>query len=138
MSGASAGLTVSAAASATGMSAHALRYYDRVGLLTPRRSPSGQRRYGPDEMVALTFIARLRGTGMPIRKIKAYADAVRAGRAEQDGLALLVEHRERLLLDIAERRVHLEAIDRKIAAYTTHLVAPASSLGSPRNPEEQT
>lgn len=114
---ASSGLTVAETAQATGLSVHTLRYYDRAELLAPPRDAAGRRRYGPDELRALAFIARLRSTGMPIRQIKEYADAVRAGRGDQDGRSLLVSHRSQLVADIAERRAHLSAIDRKIASY---------------------
>jgi len=56
--------------------------------------------------LGLTFIARLRGTGVPIRRTEAYADAVRAGHGNIEGLPLLLEHRERLQRALTERREH--------------------------------
>ena len=44
------------------------------------------------------MVTRLRGTGMPIRDVKRYAELVRAGDGnEQERLALLHTHRERRL-----------------------------------------
>ncbi len=110
-------LSVSAAAQVTGISAHTLRYYERAGLLRTPRTAAGQRRYGPGELLAVEFITRLRATGMPIRVIKTYADAVRAGAGRENGLPLLLAHREQVIHDLARRQAHLEAIDRKITAY---------------------
>ncbi len=110
-------LSVSAAAQVTGISAHTLRYYERAGLLQTLRTATGQRRYGPKQLLALEFISRLRATGMPIRVIKSYADAVRAGVGREHGLPLLLAHREQLIHDLAQRQAHLDAIDRKITAY---------------------
>ncbi len=110
-------LSVSAAAQVTGISAHTLRYYERAGLLQPPRTAAGRRRYGPNDVLALEFISRLRATGMPIRVIKTYADAVRAGDGREHGLPLLLAHREQLIDDLAQRQAHLDAIDTKIAAY---------------------
>ncbi len=110
-------LSVSAAAQVTGISAHTLRYYERAGLLQTPRTATGQRRYGPAELLAVEFISRLRATGMPIRVIKTYADAVRAGSGREHGLPLLLAHREQLIRDLAQRQAHLEAINSKITAY---------------------
>jgi len=110
-------LSVSGAAGVTGINAHTLRYYERVGLLQTPRTASGQRRYGPDQLLAVEFISRLRATGMPIRAIKAYADVVRAGSGRELGLPLLLAHRDEVIHDLARRQAHLDAIDRKITAY---------------------
>lgn len=112
-------VSVGEAAQITGLSAHTLRYYERVGLLTAPRTATGQRRYGPRELLALEFISRLRATGMPIAQVKEYADAARADRGREVGLPLLLAHRRQLLLDLEQRREALAAIDRKIRHYRT-------------------
>jgi DNA-binding transcriptional MerR regulator len=44
-------LTIADAARASGLSAHALRYYERAGLLDPiDRDASGHRRYSPEDL----------------------------------------------------------------------------------------
>jgi len=53
-------LTVSAAAQRSGWSARMLRYLERSGLVVPRRSPSGYRRYGVRELNQLRGLADLR------------------------------------------------------------------------------
>jgi DNA-binding transcriptional MerR regulator len=53
------GLTVNQAAQTTGWSARMLRYVDRAGLVTPSRSPSGYRLYGPAELQRLRTLKEL-------------------------------------------------------------------------------
>lgn len=53
------GLTVNQAAQTTGWSARMLRYVDRAGLLTPSRSASGYRLYGPAELQRLRTLKEL-------------------------------------------------------------------------------
>ena len=54
------GLTVSAAAAATGWSPRMLRYLERTGLVVPARTSSGYRQYGPRELRELDALRRLR------------------------------------------------------------------------------
>jgi MerR family transcriptional regulator, copper efflux regulator len=54
------GLTVGAAAEATGWSARMLRYLEQSGLVVPRRSSSGYRLYGLRELNQLRSLGRLR------------------------------------------------------------------------------
>ena len=53
------GLTINEAARTTGWSARMLRYVDRTGLVTPRRSSSGYRLYGPPELQRLRTLKEL-------------------------------------------------------------------------------
>ena len=64
----------------------------------------------------------MRATGMPIRRIREYADLVRAGDGnEAERLALLEAHRESVLEQLDEMRSNLEAVDFKIALYRARL-----------------
>ena len=53
------GLTINEAAQTTGWSARMLRYVERTGLVTPGRSPSGYRLYGPAELQRLRTLKEL-------------------------------------------------------------------------------
>ena len=46
------GLTINEASETTGWSSRMLRYIEREGLIAPRRSPSGYRLYGAEELAA--------------------------------------------------------------------------------------
>jgi MerR family transcriptional regulator, copper efflux regulator len=53
------GLTIHEAAETTGWSARMLRYVERTGLVTPARSSSGYRLYGPAELQRLRTLKEL-------------------------------------------------------------------------------
>jgi MerR family transcriptional regulator, copper efflux regulator len=53
------GLTINEAAQTTGWSARMLRYVEQAGLVTPARSPSGYRLYGPAELQRLRTLKEL-------------------------------------------------------------------------------
>jgi DNA-binding transcriptional MerR regulator len=118
-------LSVAEAARQAGVSAHTLRYYERAGLLAPvERNGSGHRRFSADELGWVETITRLRATGMPIRRIREYAELVWAGEGnERERLALLEAHREHVLERLAEIERNLELIDFKIDLYRGRLGA---------------
>ena len=105
-------LTISDAARVTGLTAHTLRYYERAGLMMDiDRAESSHRRYTDADLGWIELITRLRATGMPIRKVREYADLVREGAGnEAQRLALLQEHR-------AEVQAHLDETRRNLEAY---------------------
>ena len=53
------GLTINEAAETTGWSSRMLRYIEREGLIAPRRSKSGYRLYGPEELQRLRTLREL-------------------------------------------------------------------------------
>src|SRR6478752_2478864 len=118
--------SIAEAAAATGLSPDTLRYYERDGLMLwpVARSTTGHRRYTDADLRWIELINRLRGTGMPIRDVRRYADLVRAGDGnEQQRLDLLRAHRARVLAQLAEVQEHLGAIDRKIGIYIDKIEA---------------
>lgn len=118
------GYTIAEAAERTGLTAHTLRYYERDGLLlhTPERTSAGIRRYTELDLTWITMITRLRATGMPIRTIRAYADLCREGDGnESERLDLLLDHRDKVLGDLARVTEHLSAINAKIGIYEDRL-----------------
>jgi MerR family copper efflux transcriptional regulator len=52
-------LTIHEAAETTGWSPRMLRYVEKVGLVEPRRSASGYRLYGPEELQRLRTLREL-------------------------------------------------------------------------------
>lgn len=113
-------MAISDVAAATGLSTSTLRYYEQEGLLRGEidRASSSHRRYTEDDVRWVTFITRLRGTGMPIRDIRRYTELAREGDSTTGArLAILVEHRERVREQLAEMQQHLATIDYKIDSY---------------------
>src|SRR6266550_8356922 len=66
----------------------ALHHYDRLGLLKPKRTPTGYRAYSPQDLKKLEQIIALKFIGVPLKKIRFFtartphdlADALRAQR----------------------------------------------------------
>ncbi len=112
-------MSVAEAAEEAGVSGHTLRYYERAGLMAPiERNGSGHRRYSTQDVEWIVVITKLRATGMPIRRIRDYAELVQAGEGnEQERLALLEAHRTDVKRKLAETRKNLELIDYKINLY---------------------
>lgn len=132
-----AGLTIAEVAERTGLTRHTLRYYERDGLmLSVGRDRSGHRRYSEGDLGWIELITKLRATGMPVRDVRRYAELVRAGDGnEQERMALLRAHRERVRAKLDMMAAHLDAIDIKIGYYAGAADAcesPDRSLSSPR------
>jgi DNA-binding transcriptional MerR regulator len=83
----------------TGLTAHTLRYYEQMGLISPVARSGGMRRYNADDMRWLEFLVRLRTTGMRMRDMQRYAE-LRRQAEDPSSLAerqtMLEHHAERL------------------------------------------
>jgi len=116
--------SIAEAAEATALTPDTLRYYERDGLMLRPvgRSATGHRRYTDADLGWIGLLNCLRGTGMPIREVRRYADLVRQGDGNETArLELLQAHRMQVLAQLAEVQEHLGAIDRKIGIYTSKL-----------------
>ncbi|MFE0099975.1 MerR family transcriptional regulator [Streptomyces sp. NPDC059009] len=108
--------TISEVVAFTGLTAHTLRWYERIGLMPHiDRSHTGQRRYRNRDLDWLTFVGKLRLTGMPVAGMVRYAELVREG---EDNFAerhsLLEETRHHVRARIAELQDALAVLDYKI------------------------
>ena len=134
------GLSIGTVAEATGISAHALRFYEREGIfLRPiPRSGGGHRVYEPADVEWLLLCNRLRESGMPIATIRRFAELVRAGAGnERDRLALLEEHERLVRAEIDRLRSCLEVIQGKVAVYEQHVRSgTAAGLWAPEPTRE--
>lgn len=111
-------LSIAEVAERTGVTAHTLRYYERVGLLSVPRDAVGHRVYTGAELGRVVFISRLRLTAMPIRDIQAYFRLVGEGPGNEDErLALLEAHRDQVKQRIGELESALGVVEYKIATY---------------------
>ena len=111
-------LDIASVAERTGVSAHTLRYYERIGLLDVERDASGHRSYTAADYGRVVFVSRLRMTGMPVREIQRYvALAAEGERTVPERLALLQDHRDHVRAQIAELTFALDTIEMKIDVY---------------------
>jgi DNA-binding transcriptional MerR regulator len=103
----------------TGLSIHALRYYEQMGLIIPViREQNGHRDYSEDDVARIIFVMRLRSAGMPITNIRRYAELAQQGEETSIGrLEILEEHRVCVEEKIQELCQYLEIINNKIKHY---------------------
>jgi len=111
--------TISEVAGFTGLTAHTLRWYERIGLMPHiDRSHTGQRRYSNRDLDWLDLVGKLRLTGMPVADMVRYAELVREGdHTYSERFELLQATRQDVLTRIAELRDTLAVLDRKINFY---------------------
>jgi DNA-binding transcriptional MerR regulator len=101
-----------------GVSAHTLRYYERIGLLDVARDDAGHRRYDAASVRRVVFLTRMRLSGMAISDLQAYIKLVDEGDATiPDRLDLLLEHRDTLRGQIRRLQLALATTEFKIATY---------------------
>jgi DNA-binding transcriptional MerR regulator len=115
-----ASMKIGELAKCSGLSAHTIRYYERIGLLPyAGRDQSGQRDYDASILIWIEFLGRLKMTGMPLREMLRYAALRERGAStEAERRELLEQHRERVRARLAELSDCLLVLDNKIAGYT--------------------
>jgi DNA-binding transcriptional MerR regulator len=115
-----ASLSIGEVAERTGLSVHALRFYEREGLFAGpvRREPGGRRVYTEDDVDWLTVCVILRASSMPIPVIRRYTELVREGSGnERERLAIMREHRAEVTARIERLTECLDLINYKVGVY---------------------
>ncbi len=95
-----------------GVTAKALRVYEREGLVTPHRTQAGWRVYGPAQIERLHLVLALRDLGLPLKKIG----------------ALVRDKQTDLLTVLTAQQEALEAQRRKLTRGITLLSAARARL----------
>ncbi|MBT2288737.1 MerR family transcriptional regulator [Paenibacillus albidus] len=103
----------------TGLTAHTLRYYEKIGLLYGiHRDTNGYRQYSESDISWIHFLLRLRVTGMKVSDMKQFSDLRSQGEATISGRRELLEtHQRNVLAQINELKNNLKMIDEKIESY---------------------
>jgi DNA-binding transcriptional MerR regulator len=127
--------TISEVAAVTGLTAHTLRWYERIGLMPHvDRSNTGQRRFSNRDLDWLAFVGKLRLTGMPVADMVRYAELVRAGdHTFGERQELLERTRRDVLGRIAELQGTVAVLDCKIGYYAAGS-GPAAFTARPAIP----
>ncbi|MFI1834204.1 MerR family transcriptional regulator [Streptomyces olivaceoviridis] len=117
-------LSIGEVAERTGLSVHALRFYEREGLLVGpvQRSAGGRRRYTTADVDWLLICVKLRESGMPLADLKRFAELVRHGPGnEAERLQLLDAHQQRVEAQIQALEECRSVIAWKVGVYAEHL-----------------
>ncbi len=101
------------------LSSHTLRYYEKIGLLkNVQRNSSGHRVYTQKDLDWVSFIKRLKETGMPLDNILQYAALREKGaKTTSERQQLLESHQQCLKAHIEHQQQHVLALEEKINLY---------------------
>lgn len=116
-------LTIQEVAEATGLTVHTLRYYERIGLIhSIDRAKNTHRRYTQDDVGWIDFLMKLRGTGMSIQQMQAYAELQRQGDDTlPERVEMLKAHGREVEAHMELLREHMRIICYKIEYYQSVL-----------------
>ena len=125
----SSALTRASVAELTGINPETLRYYEREGLLEPpRRSATGYRLYGEDDLKRLKFVSRSKELGFSLRDIREFMDLT--GNIQTPRKELLNFAKHRLAL-IREKIRDLRAMEKALAALVSECDGKGQVKGCP-------
>ncbi len=112
-------LTIQEVSKATGLSAHTLRYYERIGLIHPiEREENTRRLYTEDDVGWIDFLLKLRATGMSIKQMQRYAQLQRQGDATlPERVEMLKSLQRQVEAHMSELNENLKLICYKIELY---------------------
>jgi DNA-binding transcriptional MerR regulator len=111
--------TIKQTAAKTGLTDHAIRYYDREGLLPLlERTDSGIRKFSDADIDWLGLICCLKNSGMPINKIKEFMNLCLQGETTcEERKSILLEHKEHILQQMELLQDSLSTVNYKLEHY---------------------
>ena len=105
-----------------GISEHTLRYYEREGLIKVNRDHNNVRIYSEENKLWVESILHLKNTGMSLKDMKQFFHWGHMGdETVEKRLALLKNHRKKVVEELDKIRQSLEFLDNKINFYENEL-----------------
>ena len=106
------------------MTPDTLRYYERIGLLSPvRRTERGIRDYSDLDVRRVDFIRCMRRAGLPVEVLIEYMGLIQQGdQTIEARKEILSEQRELLATKMAEMQKTLDLLNYKIEVYENALL----------------
>ncbi len=102
----------------SGFSIDTLRYYEKQKLLFPKRDENNRRVYSEKDVAWISFISRLKKTGMSIREMQNYAKLRYAGdQTIPERLVLLFNQLDNLHEEEKKIEDNIEFVEQKIKTY---------------------
>ncbi|HUQ59801.1 MerR family transcriptional regulator [Lentzea sp.] len=117
-------LSIGQVAERTGLSVHALRFYEKEGILAHQvhRGPGGRRVYTQQDIDWLRMCIMLRMSGMPVPEIRRYTELVRQGDGnELQRLEILKEHQDRVGRQMEQLQECMDLITHKVGIYQDYV-----------------
>ncbi|WP_327271965.1 MerR family transcriptional regulator [Streptomyces sp. NBC_01224] len=113
-------LSIGQVAERTGLSVHALRFYEQEGVLVNPvpRGPGGRRVYSEQDVDWLNLCIILRASGMPLPEIRRYTELARQGAGnEQERIELLRRHQDQVADQMKQLEQCRDLINFKVRVY---------------------
>ena len=102
----------------SGFSIDTLRYYEKQKLLFPSRDKNNRRFYTEKDVAWISFISRLKKTGMSIKKMQKYAKLRYAGdQTIPERLVLLFNQLDNLHEEEKKINDNIAFVEQKIKTY---------------------
>lgn len=107
----------------TGFSEHALRFYEKKGLISPSRNESNLRVYSEEDVIWMEFFTHMKNTGMSIEDMVRYTQLRKENVDNnlQELMNILVEHRKKVYDQYKLYEKNLKLLDKKISIYREQL-----------------
>lgn len=99
------------------MSAHTIRYYEKIGLLPKaERNENKYRVYMTEDVDRLKLISCIKKTGMPLEEIKPYLDMDLDGDLSDypNLVEMALNHKKKVEKQIEDLQIVVDFIDRKL------------------------
>ncbi|MFG2588356.1 MerR family transcriptional regulator [Streptomyces sp. NBC_01166] len=100
-------------AAQAGMSRDAIRFYEKSGLVTSERLPSGYRDFPPETVAWLLYVRTAQTLGFSLAEIARHGEELREAPDQADALSALLEERIRMIdarmAELASLRAELDA-----------------------------
>jgi MerR family copper efflux transcriptional regulator len=127
---------ISELAQRTGASAHALRHYEKLGLIRAGRSTGGYREFSESVVREVTFIVMGRRIGFSLKEIAEWLPAYRSGRLTAEQMIDALQERiDQIDAQIAQQRVQRGQLVDHIAWFKKRaLKQHAASFSTPAAP----
>ncbi|MEQ4719855.1 MerR family transcriptional regulator [Nonomuraea sp. B19D2] len=134
-------LSIGEVSKRSGLSVHALRFYEKEGLFANpvRRTANGRRIYHEEDLEWLASCTKLRSSGMSLAAIRRYVELARQGAGnEHERLALLRDHEQQVEAQIRELQECLDVIRYKADVYAEYVArGQADELWNPSRPDAE-
>lgn len=102
----------------TKLSKYTLRYYEKEGLVPKiKRNSSGYRIYNEKDLEWLTFLLKVKETGMPIQTLKRFSRIMFNPKTIPERRKILLEHKQHIIQQQEKLQKSLDAIDKKFKKY---------------------
>lgn len=125
-------MRISELAARSGASAHALRHYEKLGLIRAGRSAGGYREFADSVVREVVFIVMGRRIGFSLKEIGEWLPAYRSGRLTAEQMIDALQERiDQIDAQIAQQRVQRGQLLEHIAWFRQRAQKARAAPGSP-------